>query len=434
MKYERFDVIGIGLGPSNLSAAILFEPLDSIKTQFYEAKEYFSWHPGLLFPNATLTSPYLKDLVTLANPRSEYTFTNYLFVKKRIYQFLIANFSAVTRIEFNDYFRWVSECLSNVQFGKRVLAVDFHDHEFYVRFEDGGAAAHHLILGSGHVPNVPPCAQQYLGKQVFHASEFGLLDPVCRGLRVAVVGGGQTGAEVVQQLLKDRRALPKQLTWITRRSGFLPVDESAFTNEIYIPAYGEYFYNLPPDRQNDLLQKQKQASYGIKVEVLQDIYRQLYHLDYLDGKPMTHCLLPGHNLIDLKPHNGAWQLVTQSDEGQDRITEADLVILCTGYKVTLPDYLAPLQEKIMWVNNNFVVARDYSIEWSGPPTNRIYIQSMASHVRGVQDANFVLAPWRNMKIVNSIVGKDIYDTEEHSTTVNWEDLGAFQNLEASSHR
>ena len=129
-------MIGIGAGPANLSAAALLEPLAEVRAVFYEAKERFAWHPGLLLDGATLQSPYLKDLVTLANPCSPYTFLNYLFCEKRFHRFLIANFADVTRAEFDRYFRWASTRLANLRFGRRVRAVDFRDGAFRVRFDD----------------------------------------------------------------------------------------------------------------------------------------------------------------------------------------------------------------------------------------------------------------------------------------------------------
>ena len=65
--------------------------------------------------------------------------------------------------------------------------------------------------------------------------------------RVAVVGGGQSGAEVVWHLLLDLVRLPAQLVWISNRPNFLPLDESPFTNELFTPAYSDYFFGRERD-------------------------------------------------------------------------------------------------------------------------------------------------------------------------------------------
>ncbi|PZQ93149.1 MAG: lysine 6-monooxygenase, partial [Flavobacterium psychrophilum] len=66
-----YDVIGIGIGPSNLSTAALMQPLGTtITSVFFDDKQEFSWHPGLMFPDAKLQVSILKDLVTMIDPTS----------------------------------------------------------------------------------------------------------------------------------------------------------------------------------------------------------------------------------------------------------------------------------------------------------------------------------------------------------------------------
>ena len=64
------DLIGIGLGPFNLGLACLSDPVDGLDAVFLEAADGFSWHPGMMLPDATLQVPFLADLVTLADPTS----------------------------------------------------------------------------------------------------------------------------------------------------------------------------------------------------------------------------------------------------------------------------------------------------------------------------------------------------------------------------
>lgn len=410
------NVIGIGAGPANLSAAVLLEPLADVAAAFYEAKEQFAWHPGLLLDGATLQSPYLKDLVTLANPCSPYTFLNYLFSEKRFHRFLIANFTDVTRAEFDRYFRWASARLSSLHFGRRARAVNFAEGRFRVRFDDGERSATHLILGSGQTPYVPECARPHLGDRVFHAGEFLLREPLWRDRRVAVVGGGQTGAEIVLQLLRGREQLPRRLTWITRRPSFQVLDESVFANELYTPAYANYFFALPAQRRARLLEQQRLASDGIKESLLQELYRTLYSLDFLEDRPGIHDFRPGHELVGLAPHGAGWSLTSHSDDGTCT-HEADIVILATGFSSRLPDYLEPLAERIGWRDGELAVRADYSLEWDGPAENRLYVQGLARHARGIQDVNLGLIAWRSATIVNSIVERTAYDVDEPDSTI-----------------
>lgn len=57
-----------GIGPFNLGLACLTEPIDDLDGIFLDEKPHFDWHPGLLLEGATLQTPFLSDLVTLADP------------------------------------------------------------------------------------------------------------------------------------------------------------------------------------------------------------------------------------------------------------------------------------------------------------------------------------------------------------------------------
>ncbi|MEI2581273.1 SidA/IucD/PvdA family monooxygenase [Scytonema sp. PRP1] len=78
MTNSTYDLIGIGIGPSNLGLAALCEPVDQINALFLEQKPQFQWHPGLLLENSSLQVPFLADLVTMADPCSKFSFLNYL--------------------------------------------------------------------------------------------------------------------------------------------------------------------------------------------------------------------------------------------------------------------------------------------------------------------------------------------------------------------
>ena len=62
------DLLGVGIGPFNLSLAALLDPVDGVDAVFFDQADGFAWHPGLLVEGTTTQVPFLADLVTLADP------------------------------------------------------------------------------------------------------------------------------------------------------------------------------------------------------------------------------------------------------------------------------------------------------------------------------------------------------------------------------
>jgi lysine N6-hydroxylase len=161
--------VGVGAGPFNLSLAALLAPITEFRMRFFEKTPDFQWHPGLLFPEATIQVSYLKDLVTLVDPTSVYSFLSFLRDQKRLYRFLNREHTRVSRKEFSKYMAWVARRLPNVQFGAEVREVSLDGDAFSVRVDGRTLSTRNIVLGTGLVPNIPPCARPYLGGEVFHS-------------------------------------------------------------------------------------------------------------------------------------------------------------------------------------------------------------------------------------------------------------------------
>jgi lysine N6-hydroxylase len=426
-RARSFDAIGVGIGPFNLSLAALLAPT-SFQARFFERNAEFQWHPGLLFPEATIQVSYLKDLVTLADPTSRYSFLAFLHANKRFYRFINTGQARVHRLEFNQYLQWVAGQLDNVEFGAEVRMVRLEADHFSVRLSDRTLSTTNLVLGTGLVPRIPPWARPNLGREVFHSIDY-LDHPFdVTGKLVAVVGGGQTGAEVVFHLLRDSERLPTQLVWISSRSNFLPLDESAFTNELFTPAYSDYFFSLSSEQRDLLLGEQRLASDGISEALLQRIYNRLYELEFFErrheasdgGGQSTNRLarlMPGQEVVDLRPGAPGCELLLRSRWGDMQSVRADIVVLATGFEYDLPEAMRPLADRLTWDRDGFPVRADFSIVWDGPANLRIYAQDAARHMRGVADPNLSLMAWRSAMIANSLLGKTAYEVEGESSAL-----------------
>src|SRR5262245_36348336 len=103
-----YSFVGIGFGPSNLALAVAADEISLIHSgMFIERSPRFQWHPGMMFDGARMQISFLKDLATLRNPSSPYTFLQYTKAKGRLEQFVNVNEFRPTRLEYHDYLQWV---------------------------------------------------------------------------------------------------------------------------------------------------------------------------------------------------------------------------------------------------------------------------------------------------------------------------------------
>lgn len=417
---EAIDMAGIGVGPANLSLAALVHPHSEITAKFFERTGEFQWHPGMMLPSAKLQVHYLKDLVSLVDPSNPLSFLAYLAKKKQLLSFINANFDQVLRREFNQYYRWACSQLPSLQFNSDVRSVEFENGLFMLKGEDWVQPARNLVLGTGQQPSIPACARSFIGETLFHSSQFMTRQHSLKDKRVVVIGGGQTGAEIIQHVLSDASALPASVTWVSRRWNFCPLDESPFTNELYTPQYSDHFFGLPQPVRQALLAEQKLASDGISPSLLQSIYRRIYELKNVLHHACKIQLLPGRELVGISERNHHWSLSMVHGHSQAREElSADTAVLCTGYEYRVPACLEGLESRISKHAGEYVVHDDYSIEWDGPQGSAIYVQSAARSQKGIADPNLGLIPWRCAKIINSVCGHALYDLVEPESVVRW---------------
>jgi lysine N6-hydroxylase len=415
------DAIGVGLGPFNLSAAALACAVPGLNTLFVDRSQSFSWHPGLLISGSTIQTSHLKDLVTLADPTSRYSFLSYLHAKKRMYRFITANFDCVERAEFDDYFRWVAEQLPNAQFGYSVETVDYDGSRFVIN-EDKRYTSRSLVLATGLSPDYPECAVPLLGPSVFHSHSLLQQNVQWAGKRVAIVGGGQSSAEVFNLLIGNEAQLPAEVCWISSRTNFLPLDDSPFTNELFTPGYSSYFFDLPADQRLFSLAGQKLASDGISANLLREIYQKLYTLEFLRKAKSTIGLRSHNKVTEIKRRTlGDYELELKHTLTGDRSPViADVVVLCTGYRYRMPGFLSRLQSRIPFKPTGYQYHEDFSIEWDGHPKNKIYVQNAAINARGIADPNLSLMAWRSANIVNELAGKKYYSVQDSKDLKLWQ--------------
>jgi len=428
-----FDLAGVGIGPANLSLAALLAPSAELSTVFFDRKKSFEWHPGLMLPDARMQVHFLKDLVTPVDPTNPLSFPAFLVATKRLYRLLVTGRDRISRREFEQYCRWAADRIESLRFGVAVESLEWDGETFLLRTGDGAIRARNVVSGTGLVPRLPDCAAGHDPAVVFHAAHLLEVPRNFTGRRVAVVGGGQSGAEVVYHLLTSPAGPPESILWGTSRSNLLPLDDSPFVDELFLPNFSRYFYGLAEPERRRLIEEQRMASDGVSSGLLETIYRRLYDLELVEdgGRPCR--ILLGHQLTAIDEAAAGVSTTWRATHGGARVRETvDAVVCATGYRHALPELLHGVAERLVLDQGRPVVRPDFSLGWTGPERNRIYAQNAARHEFGVADPNLSLLAWRSAEIANSVLGYERFDTSAVSSALEWDTLSAERKVHITS--
>ncbi|MCI4066697.1 SidA/IucD/PvdA family monooxygenase [Micromonospora sp. R77] len=409
------DFIAIGLGPYNLGLACLTAPIDDLDGLFLEARPDVAWHPGMLLPSARLQTPFLADLVTLADPTSPYSFLAFLKETGRLYPFYIRESFFPLRVEYDAYCRWAASRLDSVRFGHEVTAVRYDpaDEHYVVHAATAGGVvthrARHLVLGTGTPPYVPDACAGLPG--AVHTSRYLAHRAALRTRRsITVVGSGQSAAEVYHDLLGDLDEHGYQLTWVTRSPRFLPLEYTKLTLELTSPDYVDYFHALPEDTRYELEAAQRGLFKGIDADLIDTIFDQLY-AHSVTGSVRTR-LLTNTELTGVRPDpatGGHLLTLRHLEQGRDLTLHTEGLVLATGYRYRPPDFLAPVRDRIRRDGRGrFAVARNYSIDHTG---RGIFLQNGATHAHSITSPDLGMGAYRNSCIIRELLGREHYPIE-----------------------
>ncbi|WP_213455049.1 lysine N(6)-hydroxylase/L-ornithine N(5)-oxygenase family protein [Rhizomonospora bruguierae] len=414
------DFVAIGLGPYNLGLACLAEPIADLDGVFLEARSDFDWHPGMLLESSRLQTPFIADLVSLADPTSPYSFLNYLKESGRLYPFYIRESFYPLRREYNDYCRWAAGKLSSLRFGHEVTSVRYRDGVYVVSATvaaTGATVEHrgrHLVLGTGTPPYLPPaCAG--LGGDVVHNSRYLEHRDALRAKEsITIIGSGQSAAEIYHELLTDLDSHRYQLNWVTRSPRFFPLEYTKLTLELTSPDYVDYFHALPEPARYRLESEQKGLFKGINADLINEIFDLLYARS-LDGPPRTR-LLTNTELTGVRydGSTGGYTLdLHHIEQERDFTLDTAGLVLATGYRYRVPDFLEPLRERLRWdAHGRFDVARNYTIDHTG---REVFLQNAGTHTHSITSPDLGMGPYRNSWIIRELTGREHYPIEKRIT-------------------
>ncbi|MDB1086970.1 lysine N(6)-hydroxylase/L-ornithine N(5)-oxygenase family protein [Streptomyces sp. ACA25] len=425
-EHEIYDVVGIGFGPSNLSLAIALEESrasvleNEVSTLFFERQPSFGWHRNMLLPSATMQISFLKDLATLRNPTSAYSFVAFLYESGRLPQFVNNQDFFPTRQEFHQYLEWAQARFADrVVYGSSVTSIrlppgtepELADR---LRLEVTDAAgqvgrvveARNVIVSTGLVPSMPEGAVQ--DERVWHSSEF--LEKYRRMnpaelRRVAVVGAGQSAAEITRFLYDE---LPHaEVVAVIPSYGYSVADDTPFANQVFDPAAVDDYYFGTDQTREAFWRYHRNTNYSVvDDEVIRALYRRSYD-DVVQGVSRLQ-FLNLTRVTGVKRVGSETRVTLQvGPDAEVRELDFDAFVCATGYNAMEPTKLLGDLDRhcLRDESGRYRMERDYRVVTAPEMRCGIYLQGGTEHTHGLTSSLLSNLAVRSGEIAESIISR-----------------------------
>lgn len=420
---DPYDVIGLGFGPSNMALAIAAQELaPDVSCLFLEYHPDTRWHAGMLIDESRMQISFLKDLVSLRNLASPFTFLAYTKAKGRLEKFVNLGESRPTRLEFQDYLRWVADQFAGqVRYHTQVTSVvpvpvpvpgeagDCSLWQVTARDTTSGEErtylARNVVHALGGRASVPELVT--LSPSVVHSSRFLPHFPdhfpePGRHYEFGVAGGGQSGGEIAAWLLGHYPRARVHLIlpgWSLRAT-----DNNPFANEQFFEASSADFYASDETARKAYADDLRTANYGVVEEsTLAGLYRMTY-ADEVRGQPRL-VIHRGSRLARAADDGGTVVAsVASRHGGPARDLGLDGLVVATGYRRELdPEmYATALPFLETGADGSLDVTSDNRVRTSPELTCALYVQGFAEAQNGLGDTLLSLLPFRSERIVTAI--------------------------------
>lgn len=418
---DMYDLVGIGFGPSHIGLAVSLyedykEEVDGKKIMFFEAKDTHGWHHPMMLPSAKMQISFMKDLCFLRNPKSHFTFVNYLHEHRRLGAFANLRDFNPSRKEFDDYLRWVAAHFNHVTRysswvqsvlpvveNTQVIALDVAIKNTLTG-DIQTVRTENLAIAIGGEPAMPV---QSASPHVFHSSQ--LLEKLpeydeAKRYRFLVVGSGQSAAEIYRHLISHYRHSDVRVA--SSGIGFKQADDSEYVNEVFDNDMIDRVYHLDPANREALIRKHFDTNYSVAdLTIIQDLYREEYEATIGDDVDRFGVLKFKRLARVVELDNALSVTLTSTLDGEQLDIEVDVVICATGY--TRQNNLALLEAlKPYWVApaQGPRLSRHYALQTTENFKPNIYIQGMSEHTHGLSDTLLSVISRRSHEVGREFVG------------------------------
>ncbi|CCX16267.1 L-lysine 6-monooxygenase (NADPH-requiring)-domain-containing protein [Pyronema domesticum] len=428
-SFPVYDLVCVGFGPASLAIAIaLSESRPNARVLFLERQSKFAWHSGMLLPGTRMQISFLKDLATMRNPRSHFTFTNYLHEQGRLVNFTNLGTFLPLREEFNDYLSWCADHFVDVvRYSHSVEEIVPVDGQRQIREWDITATneatgtvekftTRNVVIAIGGRPSIPDGLSS--DPRIIHSSRYSsaipaLLSDSSAPYKIAVIGAGQSSAEIFQNLGSK---YPNAKTSLFIRSHALkPSDDSPFVNEIFNPERVDEVFAMDAETRRKFKAENAPTNYSVvRLELIEEIYNEMYlqRLRSPDERTWKHKIHALREVVGQEwvGEEGRVRLKLRNTRtGEMEVTEDtyDAVVCGTGYKRDVHERLMAGSTHLLR-DGSWAVGRDYAVlfkEGAVAQGSGVYLQGCCEKTHGLSDSLLSILAVRAGEMVNNIFGE-----------------------------
>ncbi|KAF2498214.1 hypothetical protein BU16DRAFT_287210 [Lophium mytilinum] len=379
-----YDILTIGFGTTALSLAANLAstiPQSALKTLYLEAHPQKAWSPGPSLPAAHMSTSFISDLVTSNEPRSKYTFVNFLYTRNLLVDYTNLGRVQPSRELVRAYLRWCGEEFirdgAEVRFGCEVLGVEaakgrsgeVEAFRVFAREGEKGELrewrARKVVCAMGVELAFPAILKsKSLKVAVVHAAEFReelekREKDGWRGREIAVVGGGQHAAEVVEYL--NGKNPRYRVTVLMEEQHFRADEDTAFTTTTLQTSHPLY----PPELIRGSVLHESTTYPTASSPLLDSLYAAQYNqrIPSKQNKLRNSAtrFLSSTTVTAARRDVGGKIILSTTCHGQTSEKPFDLVVPATGYK--RHDYGALFAGMTSILDGTVSVNRDYAVNF-----------------------------------------------------------------------
>lgn len=419
----------IGAGPSNLALAVALEECGSpdlaANAMILEQYEDVKWQRNLLLPWTRSQVSYVKDLVTLRNPRSRFSFLNFLHERGELDGFVNLGTFNPFRWQLSTYQQWVADTLEHVQVrysvrAERILPIHAEDGTilgFAVPLSDGDTIlCRDLVVGTGRDAFVPEVFHGLPAERVVHSTEYGSrigattdLARPGRPLRPVVVGGAQSAAEMFMALHQDAPGSSPMM--LLRSVALKDYQTSKFVNELFFPSFVDEFFAMSEAARMKVLAEMHLTNYaGLAGPFLEELYTMIYRQKML-GQPVS-TIRGLTEVVGARVESGpggdevVLDVRDLKDDGVEQV-RCDAVFLGTGFDRRMPAMVRHLADAVELPE--ITVNRRYRVDLGAGARGALYLQGVNEATHGISDSLISVLAHRSADIAGDILERRAAD-------------------------